>query len=88
MEEADEFKSTKYFQLQYWIVASQTILKFQDQGYQVNQESQGMINNELQGIKITSMSMQPFWSEGLGFRECQTILVSCSSFVFRFNEKL
>jgi hypothetical protein len=41
-------------------VASQTIRKFPRSGLSSNQESQGMINNELQGIKITSMSMQSF----------------------------
>jgi hypothetical protein len=48
-----------------------------------------MINNELQGIKITSMSMQSFskiWRELLPGMS-NKVLVSCSV-LFRFNEKL
>jgi hypothetical protein len=72
----------KYYQLLHIDpVASQTIRKFQDQGYQTI-ESQGMINNEFQGIKITSMSMQSFKDlEGLA-SECQTKSWFCSRFVF------
>jgi hypothetical protein len=59
MEEADEFKFTKKY---YSITIlnrskSNHLEKFQDQGYQQSGEP-GMINNEFQGIKITSMSTQ------------------------------
>jgi hypothetical protein len=61
-EEADEFKSTKkYYQLlQYWSRSKSKPLKISRSGYQAIRRAKGWLTNELQGIKITSMSMQSF----------------------------